>query len=291
MNVKTAKITNIQRGSLHDGPGVRTTFFFQGCNLRCAWCHNPETIPSEPVLMRYANRCIGCGTCREVCGNGLRTKDCTRCGICTESCPAEARVFSGQTMTLDELTETALREKRFYGTSGGVTCSGGEPMLQVGFLEEFLRSLKEHGIRTAVDTAGHIPWTAYERILPYTDLFLVDFKIADERKHREYTGVSRVLIAENLRNFADCGREVWIRMPIVPGVNDTAEDVLAAGAELDAIGFSGRVELLPFHRLGQGKYDALGLPYRFADTDAPSAEHMEELKNCLHSQYSALNVK
>ena len=287
----TAILTNVQRGSLHDGPGVRTTFFFQGCNLHCTWCHNPETIPPEPVLMRYANRCIGCRICEDVCMNGLRKEDCTLCGACTEACPAEARVFSGTQRTAEELLDIALREQRFYGTDGGVTCSGGEPMLQIGFLERFLPMLKEHGIRTAVDTAGCIPWTQYERILPYTDLFLMDYKLADERKHKEYTGVSRTRIAENLRRFADCGREVWIRMPIIPGVNDTAEDVCAAGRELSDIGFRGTVELLPFHRLGQGKYDALGLNYRFADTQPPSKEHMEKLKHTLRSQFDTLNVK
>lgn len=289
--MNTAIITNVQRGSLHDGPGVRTTFFFQGCNLHCAWCHNPETIPPEPVLMRYANRCIGCRICEDVCANGLRKEDCTLCGSCIENCPAEARVFSGVQMTAEEMLGTALREKRFYGTDGGVTCSGGEPMLQVGFLERFLPMLKENGIRTAVDTAGCIPWAQYERILPYTDLFLVDYKTADESRHREYTGVSRTLIARNLRKFAECGREVWIRIPVIPGVNDTAEDICAAGRELTDIGFRGTVELLPFHRLGQGKYDALGLDYHFAGMEPPSGKHMDELKNMLRSQYDKLNVK
>ncbi len=287
--MNTATITNVQRGSLHDGPGVRTTFFFQGCNLRCAWCHNPETIPREPVLMNYANRCIGCHICETVCIRGLQKENCTRCGTCVESCPAEARVFSGTSMTVDEMLDTAMREKRFYGTNGGVTCSGGEPMLQAGFLERFLCKLKENGIHTAVDTAGCVPWTYYERVLPYTDLFLVDYKTADEQKHKEYTGVSRSLIAENLRRFSDCGRDVWIRMPIIPGVNDTEADVCAAGRELADIGFTGPVELLPFHRLGQGKYDALGLTYRFAETEPPSNEKLQELKTYLRSYHR--NVK
>ncbi len=289
--MKTAVITQVQRGSLHDGPGVRTTFFFQGCNLRCAWCHNPETIPMTPVLMKYANRCIGCGICGTVCANGLRKEDCTGCGSCTENCPAEARLFSGTQMTAEELLDVALREKRFYGTDGGVTCSGGEPMLRTDFLEHYLPLLKEHGIHTAVDTAGNVPWEQYERILPYTDLFLVDFKIADEQKHKEYTGVSRKLIAENLRKFADCGREVWIRMPIIPGVNDAAEDILAAGRELADIGFRGRIDLLPFHRLGTGKYDALALEYRFADTEIPSSKTMTELRKVLQTVCPVWNVK
>ena len=287
--MNTAMITNVQRGSLHDGPGVRTTFFFQGCNLHCAWCHNPETIPSEPVLMMYANRCIGCKICETTCPNALSKNDCTRCGTCVEACPAEARVFSGKRMDVREMLDVALRESRFYGTDGGVTCSGGEPMLQVGFLEVFLRTMKENGIHTAVDTAGCIPWAQYERIMPYTDLFLVDYKLADEGKHKEFTGVSRVRIAENLRKFAECGREVWVRMPIIPGVNDTVTDVCAAGRELTDIGFTGPVELLPFHRLGAGKYDALGQPYRFAETEPPSGEKMQELRDALRSCYS--NVK
>ena len=271
---ETAWITDIQRSSLHDGPGVRTTFFFQGCNLHCAWCHNPETISTHPKLMTDLAKCIGCGRCQGVC----QTESCTACGRCAAVCPTGARKLSGRQISLTDAIEAAARDLPFYGPDGGVTCSGGEPMLQVAFLVPFLRALKERGIHTAVDTAANLPWELYERVLPYTDLFLVDYKLADEEAHRHWTGVSRKQIAQNLRSFGACGKPLRIRVPIIPGVNDTEENLTAMAEELLASGITGPVDLLPFHRLGQRKYDALGIPYAFADALPPTAERMNELR-------------
>lgn len=282
--VDYAIITNVQRGSLHDGPGIRTTFFFQGCNLRCTWCHNPETIPIRPCLMKYPDRCVSCGSCRDICKeNGI----CISCGKCAESCPAEAKVMSGKKMTLDEMLSIVELERPFYLDTGGVTCSGGEPMHQAAFVERFFRELKKLGVKTALDTAANIPWESYEKLLDCTDLFLVDYKMFDDEKHKKYTGVSRKLISQNLKNFVRCGCEVWIRMPIIPGVNDSKKDISDAANELKEIGFSGLVEPLAFHRLGEGKYRALGKKYDFADTVPPSDEKMQEIRNIL----SAHNLK
>ena len=278
-----AILSNVQRGSLHDGPGVRTTFFFQGCNLRCVWCHNPETISMTPSLMTYGAKCIGCGQCEKVCKRGLTRKDCICCGDCTEVCPADARVMSGKMWTTDEMFKMAQRESRFYGTEGGVTCSGGEPMLQWEAVLEFLTKCKDAGMHTAVDTAGNVPWVRYEKLMPVTDLFLMDLKLSTDEEHRRWTGVSRSRIKENIANFAKCGREVWIRMPIIPGVNATEEHLKREADELLSVGFTGLVELLPFHRLGESKYGALGWEYPFAETEPPTNERMEELRGVMKS--------
>ena len=284
MNAKetqpTARISNIQRSSFHDGPGVRTTVFFQGCNLRCAWCHNPETINRKFLLMLHPSRCIGCARCREVCANETDAQKCISCGECALVCPTGAREMSGREYPLSQLVEIAVRDKIFYGKEGGVTCSGGEPMLQVPFLVEFLRELKVRGVNTAIDTAANIPWEDYERVMPYTDLFLVDFKLADDEKHKKYTGVSRALIKENIRRFAKLSEDrVMIRMPIIPSVNDNDSELEMAAEELSSVSFKGIIELLPFHSLGESKYISLGKKYDFSGTVPPSKERMEQLKN------------
>ena len=286
MNKSSAFLTNVQHGSLHDGPGVRTTYFFQGCNLHCSWCHNPETIPRHPKLMLYADKCIGCGLCKSVC---ISENECIDCGKCTQVCPAESRVMSSEECTIDAMLSTALRDSAFYGKDGGVTCSGGEPMLQLDALTAFLSVCKENGLHTAVDTAANVPWTDYERIIPFTDLFLVDYKLSDDYSHKRFTGVTRGLIQSNLKKFAALKKEVWIRMPIIPCVNDNEAHINAAGLELSRIGFKGTVELLAFHRLGQSKYEALGLDYNFSLTKPPSNEKMKYLASVLEA--FGLNVK
>ena len=186
--------------------------------------------------------------------------------------------MSGKMWTTDEMFKMAQRESRFYGTEGGVTCSGGEPMLHWETVLEFLTKCKEAGMHTAVDTAGNVPWVRYEKLMPVTDLFLMDLKLSTDEEHRKWTGVSRSRIKENIANFAKCGREVWIRMPIIPGVNATEEHIKRAADELLSVGFTGLIELLPFHRLGESKYGALGWEYPFAETEPPTNERMDELR-------------
>ena len=282
-------LTNIQRGSLHDGPGVRITYFFQGCNLRCGWCHNPETLTAQPKLMKYADKCIACGLCGTVCPQGAAAEGCTNCGTCATVCPAGARVMSGKYYTAEELLEMALHEGKFISKGGGITCSGGEPMLQIDALENLLRLCHEHHIHTAVDSAANVPWERFERVMPYTDLFLIDYKLSDNDSHRKFTGVSRDLIASNLKKLSKSEKEVWIRMPIIPGVNDNTDHIDGAGRKLAEIGFSGLIELLPFHRLGSAKYKALGLQYAFEDTQPPNQEKMTLLRDRLAA--FGLNVK
>ena len=271
----TGILFDIQRNSYVDGPGIRTTVFFKGCNLRCAWCHNPESHAPSPQLMVYSNRCAGCGKCREVCPHDLAT--CDLCGACVGLCPHHAREICGGAFTAEDVLRTIAKDRRFYDASGGgVTFSGGECMLQIDFLETLLKGCRERGIHTAVDTAGHLPRQSFERILPLTDLFLYDVKIMDSDKHRFYTGVGNELILENLRWLLSEGRRVWIRIPIIPTVNDTLGDMQRIKDFLDDCGHPEAIELLPYHALGEHKRDALGqTPHSFS---IPDEETMRRLK-------------
>ena len=284
--MKTAILTNIQRGSLHDGPGVRITFFFEGCNLKCEWCHNPESRPLSPTIMHYPEKCISCGLCKKTCKN---EGNCIFCGECTAACPTGARVMSAKEYTTQQMLKFALRESAFFGKDGGVTCSGGEPLLQIDALQEFLMLCKKHNLHTAVDTALNVPWKNIEKILPFTDLFLADYKLSNEEQHIRYTGVSRKLILENLEKLSKSNCRVILRMPIIHGIHDNENQIDTAGKELIQMGFKGEIELLPFHRLGCSKYIALGQEYSFANTVPPSNETIQMLADRLSS--FGLNVK
>ncbi len=260
-------IFDIEHGSFVDGPGIRTTVFFKGCNLSCKWCHNPESQQFTGQLLFYSDKCTSCGKCREVCPHELLS--CDLCGRCELYCPNDARKLCGTEMTADEILQELLKDKDFYTASGGgVTFSGGECMLQIEFLTELLRRCKENGIHTAVDTAGHVPWMNFEKILPYTDLFLYDVKCASEELHREWTGVSNQLILENLRRISEliAGErlheaqfrgKLFIRVPVIGGVNDNEDEIRKIAEILKDIRYS-KVELLPYHKMGEYKYGALG---------------------------------
>lgn len=250
-----AMIFDIQRNSFVDGPGIRTTVFFKGCNLRCKWCHNPESQSFEKQMMFYKDKCTGCGKCREVCPNHL--KKCDFCGKCELYCPAEARKICGREYTSDEVFAEVIKDKAFYDNSGGgVTFSGGECMLQLDFLCEILEKCKSAGIHTAVDTAGNVPWKSFEKILPFTDLFLYDIKAFGAELHRKGTGVSNELILENLKNLS--GRaDIIVRIPVIGGYNDNDEEIRRIADFLKQIKII-KAELLPYHAMGEHKYTALG---------------------------------
>lgn len=273
-----AMIFDIQRNSYEDGPGIRTTVFFKGCNLRCAWCHNPESQKAEPQMMFYENRCTHCGKCREICPNQLES--CSLCGRCTWYCPADARQICGREYTAEELLGEISKDIAFYQASGGgVTFSGGECMLQIDALEELLKACKNRGIHTAVDTAGHVSFEKFERIMPYTDLFLYDLKHLDTEVHKQYIGVGNEQILGNLKALLESNIPVWVRMPIIPGVNDEKEHILKAKAFFEANGYPESVDLLPYHALGEHKYAALGRPAeRFT---VPSKGKVNQLKRIL----------
>ena len=273
--MKSATVFDIQRASFVDGPGIRTTVFFKGCNLRCAWCHNPESQSPKREMLLYRDKCTGCGKCREKCPNALAS--CELCGKCTLYCPQDAREICGEQYTTEQLLTQLGKDKAFYESSGGgITLSGGECMLQIDALEELLCACKKEALHTAVDTAGYVPFSYFERILPYTDLFLYDIKCFDSEKHREYTGVPNEKILENLAQLCRRGANIIVRIPIIPTFNDTAQEMKSIKGFLDACGFDGDVELLPYHALGNHKYSALGKEY--FTFSVPSKETMQMLK-------------
>lgn len=248
--MEKAVIFDIQKNSFVDGPGIRTTVFFKGCNLRCKWCHNPESQSSKPEIMFYADKCTGCGRCRGI------TADDT-----DFVCFNDAKQICGREYTADEVFAEVVKDKTFYENSGGgVTFSGGECMLQIDFLCEILKKCKESGIHTAVDTAGNVPWERFEKILPYTDLFLYDIKAFSEELHKEGTGVSNSLILENLKRLS-CGEEIIIRIPVIGGYNDNIGELTRIAEFLKGIEYS-KVELLPYHAMGEHKYDALNMKHK-----------------------------
>lgn len=269
-----AIIFDIERNSFVDGPGIRTTVFLKGCNLRCAWCHNPESQSFAPQMLYYQDKCTGCGKCRRVCPTPA---NCTLCGRCSIFCPVDARKVCGKEYTVEEVWEEIEKDIPFYQNSGGgVTFSGGECMLQVDFLSEILKKCKENGVHTAVDTAGHVPFASFEKVLSDTDLFLYDMKCFDSTKHEKYVGVGNERILANLQKLLAAGAKVWIRIPVIPSVNDTVEEMQEIKAFLENAGGVERVELLPYHAMGENKYRAIGTePVIF---EAPSEEKMRELK-------------
>ena len=271
-----AMIFDIQRNSFVDGPGIRTTVFFKGCNLRCKWCHNPESQSFEKQMMFYKDKCTGCGKCREVCPNHL--KKCDFCGKCELYCPAEARKICGREYTSDEVLAEVIKDKAFYDNSGGgVTFSGGECMLQLDYLCEILKKCKSEGIHTAVDTAGNVPWKSFEKILPFTDLFLYDIKAFGAELHRKGTGVSNELILENLKNLSGKA-DIIVRIPVIGGYNDNDEEIRQIADFLKQIKII-KAELLPYHAMGEHKYTALGRnPENFR---VPDKERMNVLEKIL----------
>lgn len=287
-------VFNIQRFSIHDGPGIRTTVFLQGCNLRCSWCHNPESNPSQPVVQFFPDKCILCGACVAACPEGAQQIEanrrffhrelCQACGKCAEECFARALVMPAGEMTVDKVMSQVQRDRDYYHDSGGgVTFSGGEPFLQKEFLLELLRASKRAGLHTAVDTAGNFPFDWIEEVLPYTDLFLYDCKMMDEQRHREATGASNRRILENLRKLGDGRARIWVRTPVIPQVNDTPQEIGRIAEFLSDLPGIEQVELLPFHHLGAGKYASLGLEYPGQPLTPPSESTMDELLNILEN--------
>ncbi|HUS92541.1 MAG TPA: glycyl-radical enzyme activating protein [Phycisphaerae bacterium] len=284
----TGIVTDIQRFSIHDGPGIRTTVFLKGCNLRCAWCHNPETLRAGPELQLFPGKCIACGACLEACPRGahvrveagreFRRERCVACGACADVCYAEALVLVGREMTVEAVLEEVARDRSYYDNSGGgMTISGGEPLFQRDFCLALLAAARTAGLHTAIETNLAWPWEHVAPVADAADLVMLDVKSADPAVHEQWTGADNELILANARRLSERGAALIVRTPIVPGVNDTPE---AVGAIADfAAGLEGLLyyELLPYHPLGTGKYEGLGMDYPLRELKRPDAETMHRL--------------
>ncbi len=267
-------IFDIQRGSYVDGPGIRTTVFFKGCNLKCAWCHNPESQAVKPQILYYKDKCTNCGICKEVCQSKNK---CILCGNCSLYCPMDAKILCGKEYSTKEIIREIIKDASYYVSEGGVTFSGGECMLQIDFLEELLKECKKESIHTAVDTAGCVPFEFFEKILPYTDLFLYDIKCIDADLHRKYTGADNSLILNNYKRLISMNKSVWVRIPIISEVNDSHEEINKIKAFFEENGYPEKIELLPYHALGEHKFLAAGK--EIPKFTAPQKEKINALKN------------
>jgi pyruvate formate lyase activating enzyme len=288
VGVSGAVVFDIQRFSVHDGPGIRTLIFFKGCPLRCAWCSNPESQLPRPQLAVLAHKCRGCGNCVAACGRGachfgddgglsFQRSLCTDCGACAETCYAGARVMLGRTMSIDDVLREVRKDTVFYRTSGGgVTLGGGEPTVWSPFAAGLLRELKAEGMHTALETCGQAPYDEIEPLLPHLDLVLYDVKHMDAAQHEAHTGVTNEMILANLERLAREEVEIIVRVPVVPGINDEAENIARTAEYAARLGIAA-VELLPYHRYAQDKYARLGREYALAGLLPPSARDMEEL--------------
>ena len=281
-------ITNIQRFSIHDGPGIRTTVFLKGCNLRCFWCHNPETLSPKPELQILPDRCIGCGECFSRCPQHAHVMDgdrrvfrrelCEGCGLCAETCYAESLVLVGESKTVDQVVEEVLRDRPFYDTSkGGVTLSGGEPLLQFDFSRAILERCQAEGLHTAIETAANFAWDRVASILPVTNLVMMDVKVMDSATHKECTGVPNERILANALRLAAEAESLIIRTPIIPGVNDTERQVAEIAEFVAGLPNVLYYELLPFHPMALSKYTSLDIDYRAKDLNSPSSDQMDRL--------------
>jgi pyruvate formate lyase activating enzyme len=279
-------VFNIQKYSLHDGPGIRTTVFLKGCPLCCTWCHNPESISPRQEILVVENRCAACGECRRACpfgasaaGEGTlpaRNEQCTLCGACAESCPSDARRMVGREMAVAEVMDEVLRDRIFYEeSSGGVTFSGGEPLMQPRFVLALLEACRACGLHTAIDTCGFGCTDHLLAMARLASLVLFDVKLMDDARHRQNCGVSNRPILENLRALDAIHRHIWLRVPVIPGVNDDEANLVAI-AKL-AAGTQGvrQVNLLPYHNTGVTKARRLA---RAAQADEPGQVSLERME-------------
>lgn len=262
-----ATIFNIQRFSVHDGPGIRTTVFIKGCPLRCRWCHNPEGLRAEPELQLFEDECIGC--CR--CGGRTSLSD-------ARSCPTGALRVCGREYTVDEVLSEIARDEPFYGDDGGVTFSGGECLTRADFVAAVLKGAREMGIHTAIDTSGYARWSELEKTLDVCELYLYDVKCADPALHKEYTGVDNGIILDNLRRLSSLGKRIWVRVPVIPDFNCSEREMNAIADIVASLRSVEQVTLMPYHTLGQSKYKTLGLKYTYEPSRKIGADELETYK-------------
>ena len=292
--MKKGVVFNVEKYAIHDGPGIRTTVFFKGCPLHCWWCHNPEGQSRSFELVFRPSRCIGCGECIKSCtGQALAyesrqlvidRKRCTACGSCVSKCPSEALSIAGKMTSVEDVTRIIEKDMPFYDESkGGVTFSGGEPLLQPDFLEALLDECVKRSINTTLDTSGYASPNVVERFCRKVNLLLYDIKIMNDVRHRKYTGVSNRVILRNLQRIVKNGGTVEVSLPIIPLINDGEENIEKTGEFLASLRKIESVSILPYHRLGVDKYRSLGKLYRLSDTPTPSTGKIKMIKEELEA--------
>ncbi|MGQ9648234.1 MAG: glycyl-radical enzyme activating protein [Thermodesulfobacteriota bacterium] len=300
----TGLIWDIKKYAIHDGPGIRTLVFLKGCPLRCLWCCNPESQDLRPEIIWLAENCIRCNRCLDMCpshaiseGAGQKKRIdrnlCDFCGICVNRCPNQALNLVGKRMTVDEVLKEVVEDSIFYTRSGGgLTLTGGEPTAQPDFAYELLRQYKvrERGRHTALETCGFVDWPTLSHLLEYTDLVLYDIKHMDSGCHFRLTGVSNELILQNARRIAKSCSHLVIRLPLIPGINDTEENIRRTASFALKLPGVEEIDLLPYHRLGEPKYGRLGREYPFVGTIALSPSRLAEIRSLVESYGLRVNV-
>jgi pyruvate formate lyase activating enzyme len=286
----TGTIFNIQRYSINDGPGIRTTVFLKGCPLSCKWCHNPESISPDKEILIREDRCIRCGECFLRCnyfavksldGEYITDQEtCAQCGRCVEVCFTDARAIVGKEMTVDDVMNEVEKDVIFYNQSGGgVTFSGGEPFLQHEFLIELLKASKQKNLHTAVDTSGYISSEILQKASRFIDLYLYDVKTLDNNIHKSFTGVSNKLILENLKRLTEWQKNIIVRVPLIPTLNDSLEAMQGIGYYVASLKSINEIHLLPYHRTGIEKYNRLGVEYSFKKDLMISKENLNKFQD------------
>ena len=289
-------VTNIQGYSIHDGPGIRTVVFFKGCGLECQWCSNPECISPLPEVGLVKRLCTRCGKCAEVCPTGaLEFKEddvpyinrplCTGCGECSVVCTYGAIVHYGKQISVEEIYDVVYRDKMFYDSSGGgITVSGGEALLNPEVVHALFKKCRDGDIHTCIETSGYVLSTSILKVLPYTDYVLFDLKHLDSEKHFQYTSKPNELILVNAKTVIESGVKTLFRMPLIPGINDDMQNIKDTATFLHSLGRDAcRIELMPYHQLGKGKYESLDRKYHLSNISAPEPEQVESAKTAFEN--------
>lgn len=300
---ENAIVFDIQRSSIHDGPGIRTTVFLKGCPLECLWCHNPEALSSKKQLFHFFDNCIYCGKCELACEHKVHKIEngehdiaydlCVQCEKCIRECNSNGLKITGKEMSVDEIMVEVLADKDFYMNSGGgITLSGGEPLLHLSFAINLLKTCKDQGVNTCVETSGFLSSDKFKKILPLIDILLFDYKITSTKQHKEYTGVANKIILNNLDIAYNAGKDIVLRCPIIPGVNDTEEHFKGIRSiDIKYPKLKG-IEILPYHSIGNSKRTSLGAEETLTEIQTTSQElvdkWMDQLKKlkCEKVKYS-----